>query len=473
MKNLKIKTAVKYSVTSLALLGLLMNTESKAEGEKYKLNNDVKVYLNSDDASERKNEVTTYKKGEYYVYAKSNGMVNISSWKNEIGSWINPNDNVIRFVSPVYKSKSDVEYFETNSLNRKIKLGTIKKGREVEAIALGEHIRFEINGKKVYAEKKSFEIQEKDKELFFAKETVLKLEKEGQEKVKEKDKKFDEYTFDKAESVIGKKIDNKFRFLYNGNIFYAELSELVEEKPEVATLIEEEDNIETSEIDNSVEVDEEKGDKETSENEAAEETENSEVNESTEIKDVVEETEKPVEETQVQEESSENTKETEDTKERASEEQTEKEESPKEESPKEESKNIEESEKEENSDYGQRVADFATQFVGYEYVFGGDSPSEGFDCSGLTSYSYYQVTGIYLGRTVSHQQDKGYRVSLDSLKPGDLLFFGEEGDFEHIGIYIGNGSFVHAATEERGVVIDSMSGWYATNELTMARRIFD
>jgi NlpC/P60 family len=92
---------------------------------------------------------------------------------------------------------------------------------------------------------------------------------------------------------------------------------------------------------------------------------------------------------------------------------------------------------------GQAVA-LAYQFLGIPYAWGGATPT-GFDCSGLTMYVYGQL-GIKLGHYTGFQYYEGRRVSRDQLEPGDLVFFHANsiGVPQHEGMYIGNGSFIHA-----------------------------
>ena len=125
------------------------------------------------------------------------------------------------------------------------------------------------------------------------------------------------------------------------------------------------------------------------------------------------------------------------------------------------------------STLGQQVVDYALQFVGYRYVYGGSSPSVGFDCSGFTYYIYGKF-GYSLSRRASQQyQNNGVSVSKDALGPGDLLFFSSNGgaSITHVGIYIGNGNFVHASTSSTGVIISSLSSSYYTRVWYGAKRI--
>ncbi len=94
------------------------------------------------------------------------------------------------------------------------------------------------------------------------------------------------------------------------------------------------------------------------------------------------------------------------------------------------------------------VVDIALKYLGVPYVWGGASP-EGFDCSGLCQYVYAQI-GISLPRTSAAQYRAGAHIPpdrLDLLRPGDLVFFGTDGDpsrVHHVGIYVGDGDYVHA-----------------------------
>ncbi|GAC1481581.1 MAG: hypothetical protein NVS1B4_26680 [Gemmatimonadaceae bacterium] len=90
--------------------------------------------------------------------------------------------------------------------------------------------------------------------------------------------------------------------------------------------------------------------------------------------------------------------------------------------------------------------------VGKKYVFGGGSPERGFDCSGLVQY-VMSLVDVHLPRTAKDQSVSGVAVPRDTtrLRPGDLLTFGR-GKVSHIGIYVGDGRFVHASTAARRVI---------------------
>lgn len=116
---------------------------------------------------------------------------------------------------------------------------------------------------------------------------------------------------------------------------------------------------------------------------------------------------------------------------------------------------------------GSSVVSYAKQFLGCKYVYGGTS-TNGFDCSGFTQYVYKHF-GVNLNRTAAAQYSNGTPVT--SLQPGDLVMFGKSG-INHVGIYIGGNTFIHAANKSRGVTTDTLSsGYYKTNYVG-ARRIF-
>ena len=117
---------------------------------------------------------------------------------------------------------------------------------------------------------------------------------------------------------------------------------------------------------------------------------------------------------------------------------------------------------------GEEIVNFAKQYLGYKYVAGGASPSNGFDCSGFTSYVYKNF-GYSLSRTSSGQLSNGKEVSSKSdLQLGDIVCF--KG---HVGIYVGENQFIHAANPKKGVVITSLSDSYYTANYITSRRIIN
>lgn len=108
----------------------------------------------------------------------------------------------------------------------------------------------------------------------------------------------------------------------------------------------------------------------------------------------------------------------------------------------------------------------ALSYLGVPYVWGGTSPS-GFDCSGLVQYVFKNAAGVNLPRVTTQQETKGTEVSLNALKKGDLLFFGNRGSSYHVAIYIGNNQFVHAPKPGDVVKITNMQYYYPS----FARRV--
>lgn len=122
-----------------------------------------------------------------------------------------------------------------------------------------------------------------------------------------------------------------------------------------------------------------------------------------------------------------------------------------------------------------QLVDKAKQYLGYKYTWGGKSPSTGFDCSGFVYYLYHDYLGYTLGRTASQQWKYGKQVQLANLQPGDLVFFSSTyslSNITHVGIYIGDDLFIHAANSTRGVVIDHLLGSnYYRSHFVGARRL--
>ncbi len=115
---------------------------------------------------------------------------------------------------------------------------------------------------------------------------------------------------------------------------------------------------------------------------------------------------------------------------------------------------------------GKRIVDYAKHFRGVRYVYGGSSPRSGFDCSGFVRYVYAHF-GVPLAHSSYAQFDRGRRVARTSLHPGDLVFFDGLG---HVGIYVGDGHFIHAPHSGTRVRIETLAGWYSSR-FVGARRL--
>ena len=120
----------------------------------------------------------------------------------------------------------------------------------------------------------------------------------------------------------------------------------------------------------------------------------------------------------------------------------------------------------------QSVLNYAAQFLGVPYVYGGSTPS-GFDCSGFTSYVFKNTVGS-IPRVAQAQYDATTRVSRDDLLPGDLVFFGSStSSISHVGIYVGSNQFIHAPNTGDVVKYSSLTGSYATRYQGAGRVIFE
>lgn len=113
----------------------------------------------------------------------------------------------------------------------------------------------------------------------------------------------------------------------------------------------------------------------------------------------------------------------------------------------------------------------ARKQVGTRYRFGGSSPQGGFDCSGLVYYSY-QRAGVEVPRTTDGLYDSTFPVDPRALRQGDLLFFSIKGKVSHVGIYVGNGKFVHAPSSGKKVSYASIENPYWREHLVRAGRLF-
>jgi len=120
---------------------------------------------------------------------------------------------------------------------------------------------------------------------------------------------------------------------------------------------------------------------------------------------------------------------------------------------------------------GQQIVDFALQFIGTKYVWGGSSPS-GFDCSGFVTYVYKNFD-VSVTRTASGQyRDNGVHIDKSELMPGDLVFFSSNRrSVTHVGIFINEEEFVHASQSGVGVVISRLDSAYYTRVWWGAKRL--
>ena len=120
------------------------------------------------------------------------------------------------------------------------------------------------------------------------------------------------------------------------------------------------------------------------------------------------------------------------------------------------------------NDYA-NIQAIATSYLGTDYVWGGNNPETGFDCSGLVQYVYKEAIGYDLSRTTYTQCNEGEQVDFKDLQMGDLLFFEDNGDVHHVALYLGDGNYIHSPEPGDTVKITSMDEY----EPTFAVRIAD
>lgn len=114
----------------------------------------------------------------------------------------------------------------------------------------------------------------------------------------------------------------------------------------------------------------------------------------------------------------------------------------------------------------------AISLVGTPYKWGGNTPQSGFDCSGLVNFVYQDMLQIDLPRSSSALAAyQGPRIKPGQLTAGDLVFFGSGGQVSHVGIYVGNGRFVHAPSSGGTVRLDHLDGYYWRDHYTGAKRV--
>lgn len=109
--------------------------------------------------------------------------------------------------------------------------------------------------------------------------------------------------------------------------------------------------------------------------------------------------------------------------------------------------------------------------IGKPYRWGGADPAAGFDCSGLVHYVYRDAFGIKLPRTARQMSRTGDRIRKSGLLPGDLVFFNTAGRrFSHVGIYVGNGRFVHSPSRGKTIRLARLDNRYWSSRFNGARR---
>ena len=114
----------------------------------------------------------------------------------------------------------------------------------------------------------------------------------------------------------------------------------------------------------------------------------------------------------------------------------------------------------------------AETMIGVPYLWGGNTPEEGLDCSGFVRYVYQKVTGMLLPRLSAQISREGSAIAQPDLHPGDLVFFNTpRGTATHVGIYVGGQQFIHAPRTGAFIRIESMNSAYWTSRYYGARRV--
>ena len=124
----------------------------------------------------------------------------------------------------------------------------------------------------------------------------------------------------------------------------------------------------------------------------------------------------------------------------------------------------------------QDVVIYALGLLETKYRFGGRNPDAGFDCSGMVSYVYNKAVGLRLSGSAADIARKGHEVSPDDMRPGDLVFFNtSRRPHSHVGIYLGDGRFIHAPSSkgQARVRTDSLTQGYFADRFEEARSYFD
>ena len=126
------------------------------------------------------------------------------------------------------------------------------------------------------------------------------------------------------------------------------------------------------------------------------------------------------------------------------------------------------------SEKGNEIALYAMGMIDTGYQFGGKNPEAGLDCSGMVSYIYRQALGMNVSGSAADIARRGKEIDPRTLRPGDLVFFNTlNRPFSHVGVYIGDGRFIHAPSSKGKVRIERMDNVYFAPRFEMARTYFD
>jgi cell wall-associated NlpC family hydrolase len=126
-----------------------------------------------------------------------------------------------------------------------------------------------------------------------------------------------------------------------------------------------------------------------------------------------------------------------------------------------------------NPDDAEQIVLFSYGLLGTGYRFGGRNPEAGLDCSGMVSYVVEQVSGIRLPHNAARIAAQTRVIPAETLQPGDLVFFNTQNrPYSHMGIYLGDGKFIHAPSSKGKVRVERMSNRYFAQRFDGARSLF-
>lgn len=124
------------------------------------------------------------------------------------------------------------------------------------------------------------------------------------------------------------------------------------------------------------------------------------------------------------------------------------------------------------SDTAQEILINALSLTGVKYKYGGKSPETGFDCSGFVRYVFQQAANLTLPHGARAISQLGQTIPVEQLQPGDLVFFNTlKSAFSHVGIYLGDGRFIHAPSSGGGIHVVDMNDSYWAKRFNGARRL--
>lgn len=124
------------------------------------------------------------------------------------------------------------------------------------------------------------------------------------------------------------------------------------------------------------------------------------------------------------------------------------------------------------SDTAQEILINALSLTGVKYKYGGKSPETGFDCSGFVRYVFQQAANLTLPHGARAISQLGQSIPVEQLQPGDLVFFNTlKSAFSHVGIYLGDGKFIHAPSSGGGIHVVDMNDSYWAKRFNGARRL--